>query len=107
MVHDRLRQFEDQDYPRLLLEAEHLAQPQPSQTPPPLPSAPPAPGKDYRPAPPQGRPQVAEIKLIPARAIKVHYAKPWVASEADLDDYLEQLRQAWLQEIQAGNRVQI
>ena len=49
----------------------------------------------------------AEPKLVPARTIKVSYAKPWLANEAELDDYLQKQREAWLREIQAGNRVQI
>ncbi|MNC67868.1 hypothetical protein D3C75_1184080 [compost metagenome] len=51
--------------------------------------------------------KVAEPRLVPARTIKVGYSKPWLASEAELDDYLRQQREAWLKEIQAGNRVQI
>jgi hypothetical protein len=52
-------------------------------------------------------PAPAEPKLVPARTIKVGYAKPWLASESELDEYLKQQREAWLKEIQAGNRVQI
>jgi hypothetical protein len=48
-----------------------------------------------------------EPKLVPARTIQVRYAKPWLASEADLDEYLREQRDAWLKEIQAGNRVQV
>jgi len=55
-------------------------------------------------APPLTKP---EPKLVPARTIKVSYAKPWLTDEAELDDYLNKQREAWLKEIQAGNRVQI
>ena len=50
---------------------------------------------------------VPEQRVVPARTIKVGYSKPWLTSEADLDDYLRQQREAWLKEILAGNRVQI
>jgi hypothetical protein len=46
-------------------------------------------------------------KIVSGRNIKVSFGKPWLATEADLDDYLQKLREAWLSEIQAGNRVQI
>ena len=42
-----------------------------------------------------------------ARTIKGSYAKPWLTNEAELDDYLNKQREAWLKEILAGNRVQI
>ena len=45
--------------------------------------------------------------MVPGRTIKVSFAKPWLATEADLDEYLKNLRKAWLSEIEAGNRVQI
>jgi hypothetical protein len=45
--------------------------------------------------------------VVPVRTIRVEYTKAWLTSEAELDDYLKKLREAWLKEIQAGNRVQI
>ena len=45
--------------------------------------------------------------MVAARTIRVDYAKAWLTSEAELDDYLNKQRDAWLKEIQAGNRVQI
>ncbi|MNY54164.1 hypothetical protein D3C86_1899990 [compost metagenome] len=62
---------------------------------------------DYPQPPSAELPKVADLRLVPARTIKVGYSKPWLASEAELDDYLQQQREAWLKEIQAGNRVQI
>jgi hypothetical protein len=37
----------------------------------------------------------------------VSFDKAWLADEADLNRYLDALRQAWLKEISAGKRVQI
>lgn len=107
MIRDQLRHFEDERYPQLLLQLEALAKPKPVTA---IPSAPEGPNSQ-----PQGgaaatqTPKSAstEPKLVPARTIKVAYAKPWLASESELDDYLKQQREAWLKEIQAGNRVQI
>ena len=100
MIRDQLRRFEDEDYPRLLLQLEQLVRPAPSD-PAPDPASP-GPGGATPPSTPAPEP-----KLVAARTIKVSYAKPWLASEADLDDYLRKQREAWLKEIQAGNRVQI
>ncbi|MBJ2270116.1 BREX system P-loop protein BrxC [Pseudomonas sp. MF6772] len=110
MIRDQLRAFEDNQYAQLLLKLERLARPQPAPTPVPPVSPQPAAGKtdiDYPQPPSAELSQVAEPRLVPARTIKVGYSKPWLASEAELDDYLQQQREAWLKEIQAGNRVQI
>ena len=109
MIRDQLRAFEDNQYAQLLLKLERLARPQPVSAPIPPVSPPPAgnQGIDYPPPPSAELPKVAEPRLVSARTIKVGYSKPWLASEAELDDYLRQQREAWLKEIQAGNRVQI
>jgi hypothetical protein len=110
MIRDQLRAFEDNQYAQLLLKLEQLSRPQPVSAPVP-PIAPPSSGNHGIDCPP---PQSAEPpradeppRLVSARTIKVAYSKPWLASEAELDDYLHQQREAWLKEIQAGNRVQI
>ena len=110
MIRDQLRAFEENQYAQLLLKLERMARPQPVPAPVSPVQAPPAAGKssiDSPPAPVELPPKIAEPRLVQARTIKVGYSKPWLASEAELDDYLEQQREAWLKEIQAGNRVQI
>jgi len=107
MIRDQLRHFEDERYPQLLLQLEGLAKPKPVAPPSKIPN-------DTTPPVEGGKPQataptsvVAEPRLVPARTIKVGYPKPWLANEAELDEYLKQQREAWLKEIQAGNRVQV
>ncbi|WP_460112246.1 BREX system P-loop protein BrxC [Pseudomonas sp. H3_D04] len=110
MIRDQLRAFEENQYAQLLLKLERMARPQPMPAPVSPVQTPPAAGKssiDSPPAPVEHPPKIAEPRLVPARTIKVGYSKPWLASEAELDDYLQQQREAWLKEIQAGNRVQI
>lgn len=110
MIRDQLRHFEDSRLPQLLLQLDQLAKP--AAVKPAVPDSTadsvslPGVGKT-----PSGenvaKPTQAEPKLVPARTIKVSYAKPWLTSEAELDDYLNKQREAWLREILAGNRVQI
>lgn len=110
MIRDQLRYFEDERFPQLLLQMDQLARLAPSvpanPTLGPAPTIVTVPGIDAATVP---APSVknAEPRLVPARTIKVSYAKPWLASEAELDDYLQKQREAWLKEIKAGNRVQI
>lgn len=110
MIRDQLRHFEDDRFPQLLLQLDQLAKP--------ITDKPAVPNTMAEPVSPSdvgkksvnetgSKQQPPEPKLVPARTIKVSYAKPWLASEADLDDYLQKQREAWLREIQAGNRVQI
>lgn len=109
MIRDLLRHFEDERFPQLLLRLDQLAsaagQTTVSETdtePQVATSAGQAPS-----VPITSTPQTRETKLVPARTIKVSFGKPWLSSEAELDDYLQKQREAWLKEIQAGNRVQI
>lgn len=111
MIRDQLRHFEDERFPQLLLQLDQLAKPA-DERPVSNTVAEPVPSSTLVTTPVGGaavnpKPKPTEPKLVPARTIKVSYAKPWLTSEAELDDYLQKQREAWLKEIQAGNRVQI
>lgn len=111
MIRDQLRNFEEIQYPQLLLRLVELAEP----------PAAPAPHVSDQPTTSPlhtsdtssaitaftEKPVVAPPRVVAARAINVPFTKPWLSTEAELNDYLEKLREAWLKEIQAGNRVQI
>ena len=108
VIRDQLRQFEDSRYPQLLVQLERWAKPEPQVDPKGDTSTKPPTGEGRTPGDgPPAKPPTAEPKLVPARTIKVGYAKPWLTTEAELDDYLNKQREAWLKEIQAGYRVQI
>ena len=53
--------------------------------------------------------QVAEPKVeyISTRKISVSFDKAWLASDTDVDEYLQKLREALLKEINEGKRIQI
>ncbi len=108
VIRDQRNRFEDEQYPQLLLKLDQLARPKLASSKPPAqynrPESGDMPGAD---TPEQPKLEVAEPRIVQSRQIKVGYAKPWLTSEAELDDYLQKQREAWLKEIQAGNRVQI
>lgn len=109
MIRDQLRHFEESRFSQLLVQLEQWgkpAQPTPAPTAQPAAGAPAA-GEPQAAATLAPRPATPEPKVVPARTIRVEYAKAWLTSEAELDDYLNKQREAWLKEIQAGNRVQI
>ncbi|WP_066458434.1 BREX system P-loop protein BrxC [Castellaniella caeni] len=110
IIRDRVRRFQDDGYLKLLERVADMAgalqQPEPatvstdSTETDALPSGPTdEPEADNPPAP--GRTTIA------ARSLTVSYQKAWVADEADVEHYLDSLRQALLQAIQAGHKVQV
>ncbi|HGY2308988.1 TPA: BREX system P-loop protein BrxC, partial [Pseudomonas aeruginosa] len=108
VIRDQRNRFEDEQYPQLLLKLDQFARPKPVPAEQPSPSTQPENTKTLgADTPEQPTLKVAEPRIVPARHIKVGYSKPWLTSEAELDDYLQKQREAWLKEIQAGNRVQI
>lgn len=109
MIRDQLRHFEETRVSQLLVQLEQWGNP---AQPAPAPAAQPAAGASAAGEPKAtatlaAKPATPEPKVVPARTIRVDYAKAWLTSEAELDDYLNKQREAWLKEIQAGNRVQI
>jgi len=100
MIRDQRRRFEDQDYPQLVARLENWSRP--AAPPPTVTTAVPAGTTNPPPINPPAQPQI-----VAARSITVSFDKAWLADEADLNRYLDALRQAWLKEISAGKRVQI
>jgi hypothetical protein len=45
--------------------------------------------------------------MVHRNSVRVEFPRPWLATPADVDEYLTQLRAALMQEIEANNRVQI
>lgn len=109
MIRDQLRHFEESRFSQLLVQLEQWDKP---AQPAPAPASQPAAGASAAGEPKATatlapKPATPEPKVVPARTIRVDYAKAWLTSEAELDDYLNKQREAWLKEIQAGNRVQV
>ena len=107
MIRDQLRHFEESRFSQLLVQLEQWGKPA-QLAPHRRLSQPLEHRQQVSRRPGHGRPQARHAgPKSPARTIRVDYAKAWLTSEAELDDYLNKQREAWLKEIQAGNRVQI
>lgn len=93
LIRDRLNRFRDKDYSQLLNDIDTWVQPPVS-----IAAEPGAKSMQLKPAAPP---------IVNARNLKVSYAKACLENPADVDDYLEKLRAALMEQIQAGKRIQI
>ncbi len=99
VINDRLRYFEEQGYQKLLSRMVDLATPRPAV----VPSASSTkPGDKTPPAP-----QQPKVEYVNVRQVRASYEKAWLADETDVERYLESMREALLDEIRKGKRVQI
>lgn len=93
VVRDALRRFEDEEYPRQLAQmtawTQAGAEPEPAETT----------GDDTAKTP--------SPEYVPSRAVEVPFEKAWLADEDDVDRYLKSMRDALLEEIRKGRRIQI
>jgi hypothetical protein len=99
VIRDYLRRFETADYQRMLSQVSTWALP--------VPLDPPPNGGEVTSVPRLPATAPAAIEYVPSRAIRVAFAKAWLADEADVDGYIESLRNALLAEIRTGKRIQI
>ena len=105
VIRDTLRRFEESDYQRLLSQMTSWAQPAPTPEPAPEPGETATPDEGTKPTPPV-KPE-PRIEYVPSRSVKVSFDKAWLADETDVDRYLESMREALLEEIRKGKRIQI
>ncbi len=105
VIRDTLRRFEESDYQRLLSQMTSWAQPAPAPEPAPEPGKTATPDAGTKPTPPV-KPE-PRIEYVPSRSVKVSFDKAWLADETDVERYLESMREALLDEIRKGKRIQI
>lgn len=105
VIRDTLRRFEESDYQRLLSQMTSWAQPAPTPEPAPEPGETATPDEGTKPTPPV-KPE-PRIEYVPSRSVKVSFDKAWLADETDVERYLESMREALLDEIRKGKRIQI
>ena len=115
MIRDEVRRFEDQQYASLVQQLIEWNQPdQENQVEPTengqlqLPNDDQASGKNENDGKSElGGKRQQRPETISAKNIKVNFRKPWLADEADIDEYLAQYRDALLDEIKQGKTVQL
>jgi len=88
-IRDRLNRYRDQDYPAQLERAARLAAPAPAGG-----------GEGGDPAP-------AAPTYVPANSLRATCALPYIATEAELDQWLASLRSAAIKEIEKGHRISL
>lgn len=89
VIRDHLRRFEEREYPRLLSQMMAWAQPPVIDG-----------GEDKG----QGKPLV---EFISVNAIPIPFAKPWLVDDADIEKYLQAVREAYQKEIARGKRINL
>ena len=89
-IRDRLQRYATQDYPAQLALASRLAAPNPS-------------GKPGD----QPKPTRTPVQYTPATSLRPQCGLPYIASEADLEQWLDALRDAAKAELKAGNRISL
>lgn len=90
-IRDRVTRYTTQDYPEQLALAARLASP----------PEPPRPGDT------PDSPAPAQPRYIPVRGVKVASSLPYIATEAELDQWLAEFRTAIAAELSKGNRISL
>jgi hypothetical protein len=93
--------FENTEYPKILSRVSTLAHPAPPPQPAPVRESP---DRVTPPLPPKPQPV---IQYVSAKLVKVPFAKPWLASDQDVDVYIEAMREALKAELRNGKQIQI
>lgn len=102
VIRDTLRRFEETEYHRQLSKLTSWAQPEPEVKP--------KEGANKQEGGQKTKPTVKpepRIEYVPSRTVKVSFDKAWLADEDDVESYLKSMREALLEEIRKGKRIQI
>lgn len=105
VIRDTQRRFEESDYQCLLSQMTSWVQAAPTPEPALEPGETATPNEGTKPTPP-AKPELP-IEYVPSRSVKVSFDKAWLADEIDVARYLESMREALLDEIRKGKRIQI
>jgi hypothetical protein len=114
MLRDEARRFEDHTYAAQVQKLMTWSQPAPEPSPTPKPTQPspePQPGifggNRVEPTPTVQEPTKPKVRSVSAKQIRVDYAKPWLASESDVEGYVEEYKKALLTAIKEGKHIQL
>lgn len=93
VIRDTLRWFEESDYPQLLAQLSGQWSV--------------ASGKQGEGKSTVGKKKTVHYPLVTIHSLKVPFSAAWLADETDVERYLESMREALLDEIRKGKRIQI
>lgn len=105
VIRDTLRRFEDSEYQRQLSQMTTWLQPARTSKPALEPGGTASRDDGAKPTPPANPEQCIEYVL--SRSLRISFDKAWLADEIDVERYLESMREALLEEIRKGKRIQI
>ena len=111
MIRERTANFRSETYPALLGKVARLATP-PAPPAPPAAEPPQSGESNVRGAPaggitPQPAPAPPPVEYVSTANLKVSFASPYLASEADVETYLQSYRETLLAEIRRGRRITV
>ena len=86
VIRETLRNFEKNEYPQALERLTAWTEPKPAT----------APNETAEPP-----------AYVPCSSLNVAFNKPWLANEADVERYLQAMREALLEEIRKGKRIRV
>jgi energy-coupling factor transporter ATP-binding protein EcfA2 len=102
VINDRLRAFEDSGYQKLLTKMVEMATPKPQP-----PVNDPSDELDEQDDEPPKQIQEPRVQYVQARQLNIEFDKAWLESEDEVERYLDAMRQAMLEQIQKGKKVQV
>jgi hypothetical protein len=105
VIRDDLRRFEDESYSDLIKKLMVWSQPKPEPKPTPKPKT--IGGEEGTQKPEVTEPESQAIETVQAKHIKVTFSKPWLESEQDIDNYLEEYRKSLLAAVKDGKHIQL
>ena len=108
MIRDEVRRFEDENYAALVQKLMAWNQPAPEPVlPPTTPTENTGEGESVSPPETVDPEPQAALETISVRQVRVNYHKPWLATEIDVDKYLEEYKKSLLAAIKEGKHIQL
>jgi hypothetical protein len=102
MLRDEVRRFENDQYSSLVQNLMEWSQPEPVSYP--VSTEESVEGESVTTV---QTPGISEPKIIANRELSINYHKPWLASENDIDEYLNEYKKALLKALNDGKRIQL
>jgi hypothetical protein len=104
VINDKLREFEESRFQRLLTKLDELAHPKPASAYPDVAPSKVSPETHYSVAEPAPAPIVDYVHY---RQVPIAYQKAWLGNEQDVEEFIDAMRKALQAQVRQGKRIQI